>query len=32
MADKILAFVEVKENKFKNSAFEVVSVDKKISR
>ncbi|MFC2093649.1 electron transfer flavoprotein subunit alpha/FixB family protein [Bacteroidota bacterium] len=31
MANKILAFVEAKENKFKNSAFEVVSVAKKLA-
>ena len=31
MTNKILAFVEAKENKFKNSAFEVVSVAKKLA-
>lgn len=31
MANKILAFIESKDNKFKNSAFEVISEAKKLS-
>lgn len=31
MANKILAYIESKENKFKNSAFEVISEAKKLS-